>query len=116
MAKLPKPVLLSALGEFELLNAFQLDLFRKEILESDLRAAVASFRADLESKIFTVTPMSETMFTEARRLSARWSAKLGARSLDILQVAAAMVLKADIFVTFDERQKKLAKASGLVCR
>jgi hypothetical protein len=58
--------------------------------------------------------MSEAMDTEAQRLSARWSAKLGTRSLDILQVAAALVLEADSFLTFDDRQKKLAKAAGLV--
>jgi hypothetical protein len=60
--------------------------------------------------------MSETIYAEARRLSARWSATLGTRSLDILQVASAIVLKADSFLTFDSRQKKLAKAAGLVCR
>jgi hypothetical protein len=31
-------------------------------------------------------------------------------------VAAATVLRADNFYTFDDRQKKLAKAAGLVCR
>jgi len=36
--------------------------------------------------------------------------------LDILHVTAAMVLEADSFHTFDDRQKKLAKAAGLVCR
>jgi hypothetical protein len=40
---------------------------------------------------------------------------LAARTLDILQVAAAMVLGADSLRVFDERQKRLAK-SGLVCR
>lgn len=34
----------------------------------------------------------------------------------LLQVAAATVLRADNFHTFDDRQKKLAKAAGLVCR
>jgi len=41
---------------------------------------------------------------------------LGTSTLDILHVAAAIVLDADSFHTFDNRQKKLAKASGLVCR
>jgi predicted nucleic acid-binding protein len=60
--------------------------------------------------------MSEAMYVEARRLSLRWSAKLGTRSLDILQVAAAVVVGADTFHTFDERQKKLAKAAGLTSK
>jgi len=41
---------------------------------------------------------------------------LGTSTLDILHVAAAIVLDADSFHTFDDRQKKLAKAAGLVCR
>jgi hypothetical protein len=115
MAQLEKPVLLSALGELELINAFHLDLFWKEILESDLRIALAAFRSDIDSGAFSVRTISDQMFTEAQRLCAKWNAKVGARSLDVLQVASALVLKADRFVTFDERQKQLAKAAGLVC-
>jgi predicted nucleic acid-binding protein len=35
------------------------------------------------------------------------------RSLDILQVAMAMVLGASEFCTFDVRQARMAKASGI---
>jgi predicted nucleic acid-binding protein len=115
-AKSPRPLLLSSLGELELTNALHLHLFRKEILPSDLSAALAAFRADVDSGIFAIRPMSETIYAEARRLSTRWSATLGTRSLDILQVASAIVLEAEIFLTFDARQKKLAKAAGLTCR
>jgi predicted nucleic acid-binding protein len=47
------------------------------------------------------------------RLSARYSEKLGTRSLDILHVAGAVVLGATSFLTFDRRQATLARASGL---
>jgi len=116
MREIAAPLMLSSLGEVELLNALHLYVFRREIHESGLRAALAVFRADIDSGVLVVRPMSEAMYTEAARLSARWTATLGTRSLDILQVAAAMVLKADSFHTFDDRQKKLAKAAGLVCR
>jgi len=115
MLEIAPPLMLSSLGELELTNALQLYVFRKEIDESDLRAALATLRADIESGALVVKPMSEAMYVEARRLSMRWSAKLGTRSLDILQVAAAIILGADSFHTFDDRQKKLAKAAGLVC-
>ena len=115
-AKSSKPLLLSSLGELELTNALHLALFRKELLPADLSAALAAFRADVDTGIFAIKPMSETIYAEARRLSARWSATLGTRSLDILQVASAIVLEAEIFLTFDARQKKLAKAARLVCR
>jgi hypothetical protein len=57
-------------------------------------------------------PMSELMYTQARRLALRWTASLGNRSIHILHVAAAIVLKAESFHPFDDRQKKLAKAAG----
>jgi predicted nucleic acid-binding protein len=56
--------------------------------------------------------MAEVM-TEAERLSAVHSEKLGTRSLDILHVASAMVLGSTSFLTFDRRQAALARVSGL---
>ncbi|MDB6005442.1 MAG: PilT protein domain protein, partial [Prosthecobacter sp.] len=50
---------------------------------------------------------------EARRLSAAYTLTSGHRGFDILQVAAALVLGADEFLTFDANQKKLAEAEGL---
>ncbi len=98
------------------MNALQLHLFRKEINEDQLQSAVASFRADVDAGMLVVKPMSDAIYVEAVRLSIRWSGRLGTRSLDILQVASAVVLGADTFYTFDDRQKKLAKAAGLICR
>jgi predicted nucleic acid-binding protein len=42
------------------------------------------------------------------------TARIGTRSLDLIHVAAAIVLRADVFHTFDDRQRKLAGAAGLV--
>jgi hypothetical protein len=116
MREIAPPLMLSSLGELELTNALQLYLFRGKIDESDLHGSLAALRGDVESGGLAIKPMSEAMYTEARRLSLRWSAKLGTRSLDILQVATAAVLEATSFHTFDDRQKKLAKAAGLICR
>jgi predicted nucleic acid-binding protein len=38
--------------------------------------------------------------------------KIGARSLDVLHVAIAGVLNADVFLTCDKRQARLAKQAG----
>lgn len=53
------------------------------------------------------------MLTEAERLSALHSETLGTRSLDILHVAAALVLGLPEFLTFDQRQLALARAAGM---
>ena len=113
MANLPPPLLLSSLGELELVNLLQVRLFRKESRDSSANAARAAFRADSDSGILSIRPISDEILAEARRLSTRWTAKLGVRSLDIVQVASAIVLNADSFHTFDNRQQKLAKAAGL---
>ena len=49
----------------------------------------------------------------AERLSAAHTRKGGHRTLDVLHVATAMHLKAEIFLTLDGGQATLAKAVGL---
>jgi hypothetical protein len=39
--------------------------------------------------------------------------KLGCRTLDVLHVACACELAADHFLSFDQRQKTLARKAGL---
>jgi len=52
-------------------------------------------------------------FRLATRFSERHSAAIGARSLDILHVAAARAVRAVEFVSFDSRQRTLAVAVRL---
>jgi predicted nucleic acid-binding protein len=113
MERLSLPVLITPLGELELVNAVQLRLFRKEVRPAEGRAANAAFRADLQHGIFAMRPLPQEVFTRARQLASRWTARLGTRSLDIIHVAAAIALRAEAFYTFDERQRKLAKAAKL---
>ena len=49
----------------------------------------------------------------AEALGRRHTETLGARGMDILHVASALALKASQFVTFDERQRKVARLAGL---
>ena len=110
------PVIITALGELELVNALQLRLFRRELLAAQTRAAYAAFRDDVTAGIFAIKPMSEEVYAQARRLAERWTRTLGTRTLDIIHVASAMALGADAFHTFDERQRRLAKAAKLTVR
>jgi predicted nucleic acid-binding protein len=111
--RMPLPVLITPLVELELANALRLRLFRKEVRPAELRAAHAAFRADVQDGVLAMSPLPEAVYAEARLLVSRWTAKLGTRTLDILHVAAALSLRAEAFHTFDERQRKLAKAAGL---
>jgi predicted nucleic acid-binding protein len=52
-------------------------------------------------------------FSRARELSETHSEKTGARAIDLLHVACALVLESEVFVTSDHRQAALAEAEGL---
>ena len=53
------------------------------------------------------------MFEKAKQITQRRTRILGVRTLDLLHVASAVVLQADTFYSFDNDQRKLARAEGL---
>ena len=53
------------------------------------------------------------VFHKAGELSAKFAASTLARSLDILHVAAALTLGARVFVSFDNRRRKIARRARL---
>lgn len=56
---------------------------------------------------------ASALFAKTLELADRHSARLGTRSLDLMHVAAALLLNAGTFLSFDEPQRKAAKAEGL---
>jgi hypothetical protein len=60
-----------------------------------------------------VIPYADTGFVVSLFKMERKSASLGTRSLDLMHVAAAMLLEATAFLSFDDRQRKAAAAEGL---
>jgi len=52
-------------------------------------------------------------FKYAVDLSRKHSSKTGSRALDILHVASALSIKADRFLSFEERQSTLASLAGI---
>lgn len=106
-------VFLTPLGELELTNALELGVFREEVEAWQAKLAQAAFRQDVASGIYPVKPMPPTVYEDATRMARTRSPRLGTRTLDILHVASALALGARAFYTFDERQRKLARAEGL---
>jgi predicted nucleic acid-binding protein len=49
----------------------------------------------------------------ARQLSATHAERIGARAIDLVHVACALLLETEVFVTSDQRQAALARAEGL---
>ena len=114
MKRAALPLALTPLGEIELTNAFQLRLFRKELDHSKVKAAQKLFREDMANGVMVLRPLPPGAFDEARRLAEKHTRRLGTHSLDVLHVASALVLRTETFYTFDEKQRKLAKAEGLL--
>ena len=63
--------------------------------------------------MFALTAMPIESFARAEQLARRHTSTSGTRSLDTLQVATALALKPDVFLTLDERQRQLARAERL---
>jgi len=55
----------------------------------------------------------DEVLLEAASLSELHTETIGARSLDAMHVAAALLLHADKFLACDQRQAKLASRAGL---
>lgn len=117
MARLRPPVWLSPWGELELRNAFHLSVFRGELGKDAAALKQRLFLDDVANGIFAVMPIpAAALYQKAAALADRYSARLGTRSLDLMHVAAAALLRADTFLSFDERQRKAAKSEGLKLR
>lgn len=87
---------------------------REGIAPEDAEAAMGQFDADLAVGVAVISPCPlADVFREAERLSDRHTRKGGHRSLDVLHVATALVLGAEELLTFDDNQRKLARAEGL---
>ena len=105
------------LGEYELLNAVRFAEFRGVLPASGVAAIIAAFEADLVAGRLVIERSNlAQIVSEAKRLSMLHTGAGGHRSFDILHVATAVHLKAEVFNTFDAKQRALAEAAGLKVR
>src|SRR5262249_28617602 len=101
-------------GQLEIVNGICLARFRKLISPAAMRDALASLEEDWADGRFTrVDILWRATLRRATDLSRAHTAGLGCRTLDILHVAAALELGMRRFVTFDDRQRRLARIAGL---
>ncbi len=108
------PLDLADFHRVELRNAFSLAVFQKRLTLAESQAAWAGIEKDLAAGLLNIQPLPwDKLLAQAEQLAAQHTPTFGSRSLDILHVAAALVLEATDFCTFDFRQASLAKAMGL---
>jgi predicted nucleic acid-binding protein len=115
--KLPPEFLLTEFGAFEARNTIRALTARRDLTDAGQIAALRLLRA-MEAHAVTVAaavPFPEWM-RECERLSAALTPVLGTRALDVLHVAAARLMGASEFFSFDANQRRSAEASGLTVR
>jgi predicted nucleic acid-binding protein len=105
-------LLIAPFGELQLTNAVALRLSRKELSASQVKAAHALIRKDLEDGVLMVNALPASVFERAKQIARRQTSHWGARTRDVLHVASALALQVDTFYTFDTRPAKLAAAEG----
>jgi predicted nucleic acid-binding protein len=90
---------------------------REGIAQMDAEAALNQLEADLLSGVAVLTPCDLLeVLRRADDLSKRHTIPAGYRSFDILHVASALHLRAKEFLSFDDKQRALAQAEGLVAK
>ncbi|HSC18212.1 MAG TPA: type II toxin-antitoxin system VapC family toxin [Rhizomicrobium sp.] len=113
-AKARSAVAVTLFGRLEVVNAIGLALARKFIPRQVHKAALAALDDDFAQGrlVFADVPWREALRL-AGEMSRRHTPTLACRTLDILHVASALALEQKHFLTFDNRQRRLARAVGL---
>jgi predicted nucleic acid-binding protein len=112
MARHPR-IWLTPFHEAEVIHAVAQQVFRGRVSRAEADRIYQHFSGDCESDVWVLTTFPESAFARGAGLARTHVPRLGTRTLDSLHVACALELGAQQFWTFDERQAKLAKASGL---
>ena len=106
-------LLITVLGELEVVNAFGLRVFRREASQAAAESALANFEKDLRGGTLQSRGLSDDVFERALQLSRQTTPKLGTRAADLLHVAAALEFGAEYLFSFDQKQRKLARSLHL---
>ena len=111
---LSHPIFCSHLHDLEIRNGLRLKIFRGEVTAKSVAASLQLLDEDLRAGILVRPELNWLdVFRRAETISKEHSSKLGVRSLDLLHIASALILQADAFLTFDDRQLVAAKRAGL---
>lgn len=101
-------------GRSEMTNAICLAAFRGVISQAGCDEALMELEADFaEGRLHPADLLWRAALNRTVDLSRRHTPALGTRASDVLHVACALELKLRHFLTFDERQQRLAIACGL---
>ena len=114
MAKAALSLAYTPLHRIEVRNALRNAEAFGEMTRTERTQAFRQLEEDLQNDMLIHTPLPWTeVLRRADDLSEAHASRAGQRTMDLLHVAAAVEAGARVFLSFDERQRKLAKAAGL---
>jgi predicted nucleic acid-binding protein len=112
--RLREPFPLTLLGELELVNGIHRCLAANIVDQREHDAIFRQIADDEAGGILVRHAIGQVeLFARARELSKKFTIETSARTLDILHVAAAQLLKTSTFISFDSKQRTLAQKAGL---
>jgi predicted nucleic acid-binding protein len=112
--QLREPFALTLLGELELVNGVRRCFAASIIDQRENDAIFRQISGDEADGILVRQIVNDLeLFARARELSKEFTPETSARSLDILHVAAAQLLRVSKFITFDGKQRLLARKTAL---
>ncbi len=101
-------------GLLEIVNGLCQLAFRRDMTAPALHDALASVEEDFATGRYLRADVPwRSALHRADDLSREYTPEIGCRSLDVLHVACALELGLPSFLTFDLRQRRLARAVGL---
>ncbi len=102
-------------NDFELRNALRFSEFSKRVIPGTAATHLSLLQdAIAAGRLVPFKSNLSSILTEAKRLSIIHTLTGGHRGFDILHVAAANIIGASHFLTFDKNQKQLAENEGLI--
>lgn len=109
------PIFVSRLTLLEIDTAFRAAIHGEMLTESQRRQAQHLVQKGLlDGLLLRREVRLNQWFPQSHRIAQHASALTLCRALDVMHVAAAVILKASGFLSFDRHQRKLAEAEGLV--
>ena len=101
-------------GRAEVVNSIMLAVFRADLPLVAGERALEDLNEDYEQgRLALVDLLWRRTLEQAIQLSCEHTQALGTRTLDVLHVSSALTLGCRRFVTYDDRQGKLARTVGL---
>lgn len=97
----------------EFAHALAQSVFHRRISSAKADEVRRQMTEDCDDGLWEMTDFPVGAFETGTELARSHVSTLGTRTLDTLHVACALELKSTRFWTFDDRQRKLARAVGL---